>query len=275
MVTRCNCPCRATATPRQLHGPLATIMKRTIGILSIILAYNLTSYGQIKVDTLYHNQIEVRIYTYLLNQDTIVKVYFDHHTPRVTKKVKTNMGKIKRDLTFDGIADFVRTKYPSPSITTTDLSIDAPVKFSTTETPDLDLAIAKDSYYIDAINYYGNEIKKDNNSYLSYYNLAKMYADYNMAVTVSHDKVIKLLARCILLNPNFEDAYLLKARVHEKNGIIRGIMMSDPHVDIVDVGEIIEAINSLNRILKLNPDNTEAKEYLEELKNRYGKKYKL
>ena len=250
-------------------------MKKIIALFTIILTCTLASYGQVSVDTLYYNQIEVRIYTYLLNQDTIVKAYFDHKIPRVTKKVKSNIGKITQDLTYDSIAYFLRTEYPSVSITTTDLKIDAPVKFSITETPDLDLAIAKDSYYIDAINYYLNEIKKDNNSYLSYYNLAKMYAEYNTTVTFSHDKVIKLLARCVLLNPNFEEAYLLKARVHEKNGIIKGALMSDPHVDIVDISEIIEAINSLNRVLKINPDNFEAKEYLEELKNRYGKKYKL
>jgi len=185
------------------------------------------------------------------------------------------MGRIKRDLTFDSIADFVRTKYSSPSITATDLSIDKPVKYNIGETPDLNLPIAKDSYYIDAVNYYWGEIQTDSNSFLSYYELAKAYDSYDLTYSLSHDKVIGLLNKCIRLNPDFEDAYLLKAMTHEKNGIMKGIMMSEPHVDIVDVDEIKQSINCLNELLKINPDNTKARKYLDELNDRYSKKYKL
>jgi tetratricopeptide (TPR) repeat protein len=185
------------------------------------------------------------------------------------------MGRMKRDLTFDSIADFVRTKYPSSSITTTDLSVDKPVKFYNTKTTDLNLAIAKDSYYIGAINYYWAEIEKDSSNYLSYYELAKAYDRYNLTYSLSHDKVIGHLNTCIRLNPKFEEAYLLKARIHEKNGKMKGIMMSEPHVDIIDVDEIIQSINCLNECLLINPDNVEARQYLVELNDRYGKKYKL
>ena len=52
-------------------------------------------------------------------------------------------------------------------------------------------------------------------------------------------------------------------------------MMSEPHVDLVDVDEIKQSINCLNELLKINPDNTEARQYLDELNDRYSKKYKL
>lgn len=77
------------------------------------------------------------------------------------------------------------------------------------------------------------------------------------------------------LHSAFEEAYVLKARTHEKNGKWKGIMMSEPHVDIVETDEIKEAIKCLDDLLLLNPANREAQEYLAELKDRYGKNYKL
>lgn len=252
---------------------LATIMIRKITILTFILISNLTSYGQIKVDTLYFNQIEIRVFTFKLHQDTVVKAYIDQNTPRVTKKIKTNVGRIKRDLTLDSIVDFVSTKYQDPSITLTDLSIDKPSKFIDGETPNLNLAIAKDSYYIDAINYYWDEIEKDSNNYLFYYELAKSYDAYNHKFSLLHDNVIGLLQKCIGLNPNFEKAYILQAKTHERIGIMKGHMMSEPHAQIVDLDEIKQSINCLNKLLNINPDNIEANQYLAELKEQYVKNY--
>ena len=250
-------------------------MKNTIILSTFILFCNLTTYSQISVDTLYYKKVEIRVYTYLLHQDTAVHAYFDQNTPRKRKKIKTNIGRLKFDMTLEGIIDFLETKYRSPLVAPTDMNIDKPLSFSLGDTPHPALLIAKDSYCIGAISYYQKELEKNSRNYLPYYELAKAYDAYKPYDPSIHDKVIAYLETCINLNPAFEEAYVLKARTHEKNGKWKGIMMSEPHVDIVDIDEIKEAIKCLDDILLLNPANREAQEYLAELKDRYGKNYKL
>jgi tetratricopeptide (TPR) repeat protein len=251
-------------------------MRRVFAILPLILLSNLTGFCQIKGDTIYYKQIEIRIYTYLLGKDTIVKSYFDKNAPRTIKKIKTNIGRVKHDLTFDSIMHLVRINYPSSSVTTTDLQTGKLTGFKTRTNPEFKSAITMDCYLIGAINYYSNEIAKDSNNYLSYYELANAYLRLNKTYSLSlFDKGISYINTSMRLNPAFEKAFVIKARLHEKNGIARGRMMSEPYVDIVDLNEIKQAIYCLDNLLRVNPDYEEGKQYRMELMDKYGSKYKL
>ena len=248
-------------------------MKKTISLSIFLIVCSLTSFSQIKLDTLYFNKIEIRIFTYRLNHDTVVHAYFDQSTPRVWKKIDSNIGRIKYDLTLKRITNFVQKNYPSPLIAPTNFHLDKPLSFYPGDTPELTLAIAKDSYCIGAINFYQRELEKNAHNYLFYYELAKAYDTYRPYDPIIHEQVLAYLATCLKQQPAFEEAYLLKARTHEKNGKMKGMMMSEPHVDMVDMDEIRQAIKCLEKLLLINPARLEAKQYLTELKDRYGKTY--
>jgi len=252
-------------------------MLKAITIFSFLLVSKLTIYGQINGDTLYYKQNEIRVYTYVLEGDTVVKAYCSKDLPRVIRKVKTNVGRVKRDLTFDSISQFVNQHYPSASTTATNLQTGKLIKFERGVTPDFESAISLDSYWIGAINYFSAEIEKDSVNYLSYYELAnacdKFYFTGPLSSSLHCEKAISYLDKCIQLKPDFEKAYLLKARVHERNARGKGFIMADPHAHIEDVEEIKRALYCLDKLLVINPANEEGKQYRQELIDKYGDRY--
>jgi hypothetical protein len=244
-------------------------MKKKLTILILILFITLPGFGQIYGDTIFYKSNEIRVYTYLLQNDTIIKAYFDKNIPRVMERRKTNLGRMKFDLTFDSITKFVRQTYVSASVTATDIQNVQLTAYREDINPNFKSAITTDCYWIGAINYYTEMTEKDSNDYLNHYELAVAFESYNSTYSLMHDKTLKQLNTCIRLRPDFEDAYLFKARVHEKNGKMKGLMMSEPHHIIVDRNEINLAIQCLDNLLQINPNNAEAKKYREELKTKY------
>lgn len=100
---------------------LPTIMNKIPFIIFASLLVNFTCWGQIDSDTLFCQHAEIRVFTDLLEGDTIVKAYFDKKTPRHLKRVSTNFGKKKTDATFTKIAECVRLKFPKASVTATNI----------------------------------------------------------------------------------------------------------------------------------------------------------
>lgn len=250
-------------------------MNRIFAVLSLILIGNLSVYCQIGVDTLYYEQNEIRVYTYLVGKDTLVKAYYDKDARHVFKRVRTNLGRRKEDITLDSIARHIFKYHRFASVSSADFQNEELLEFEKGLTPDFKSTIARDSYLVGAVNYFFKEVERDSTNYLSYYELGKAYNQLHSLRVSSYDKAISYFDTCIQLKPDFEDAYLSKAKVHEKKGIWKGIIRSDPHVNTVDVFEVKRALDCLDRLLNINPDHVEGKRYLIELKDRYGKRYKL
>lgn len=245
-------------------------MKKALNFLILVFITSQTCFGQIDIDTIYHKKTEIRIYTYLLGNDTVAKAYFDMSLPRVTGKVSSNLGETTRDLTFDSIADFVRNIYPQSSITATDLKAGELTTFNPDIKPNSTSLISIDCYWIGGINHYSKEIVSDSSNFLNYFNLANALNQYYLWAG-PYEKIITLLNSCIELNKEFEEAYILKAKMHEDNGVWKGIIMSEPHIDIVDRTEIELAISCLDELLKINPKNRQAKDLKIEIINKHYK----
>lgn len=239
--------------------------------ITILLSlFSFIASGQIASDTLFFNNIEIRVYTYSIESDTTIIAYFDHHVLKRSKKELRTFDQVIFDKTRLSIVNHVESIYPNASVKSTVFKNAELTPFSKEVKPDSKSLITKDCYWIGAINHYSKRIKKDSADYLNYFDLANAIIAYNYGSPHEHrDRIMALLNSSIGLNREFVKAYLLKSRIHEEMGIWKGAMMSDPHVDVVDLEEIQLAINCLNELLVLKPESKEAKDYRNELTKKY------
>lgn len=239
-------------------------MKTFITTLILICFSNSESSAQIESDTLYFNDIEVRIYAYEIEQDTVKIAYYGSNTQRVFNEVNTNSSKPKKVLDYDSIMYSIKIKRRFNYSYPTDLKSSVLItKYKKDLLIDTSSAITTDSYWISAINHFSKQIENDSTNYLNYYNYVDArlkYGHYN------YDNIISKLEKCIELNNEFEKAYILKSRVHESWGRSKGLMVAnyDNH-NIVDMSEIEKAINCLEDLLRIKPLNLEAREYRDKL----------
>lgn len=248
------------------------MIARMICIVLFILVNSLILKSQVTSDTLFFNKVEIRVYSYMINGITIDKAYYDQSIPQITKLVNTNIGIVNKNITFDSIAVFVRSKSPVASITATDLNVGEFPPFNKDKLPNSHSAIINDHYNFSAVNYYEEKIEEEPLNYLYYYKLAQAYELLQLHYFLSSESVLIHLDKCIAINPNFGDAYLLKAKIYERSAEFNGALISDPHVGIVAIDEIQMAIDCLNDLLKINPNHKKANDFLTELKKKYGEK---
>lgn len=191
--------------------------------------------------------------------------------------MKTNLGRSKEDVTLENLSRYYLKYYHWSSLTSADFQNGELVEFETGLTPDFKSIITRDSYTIGAVNYFLKAVERDSTDHLSYYELGKAYSQLSQLTLRSspYDKAISYLDKSIQLKTDFEEAYLLKANIHEKRGIWLGIIRSEPHAVSVNVFDIKQALDCLDKLLVINPDHVEGKRYLGELKERYGKRYRL
>lgn len=245
-------------------------MKKLFITILLSLSSFITS-GQFASDTLFINNIEIRVYTYKIESDTTTLAYFDRQALKYTKKGLSNLAEMVYDTTRISIVNHIESLYPNALISSAAFENVELTPFNKEVKPDSKSIISLDCYWIGAINHYSKRIRSDSTDYLNYFDLANAFIDYKHGSSHEYrDRIMDLLNSSIELNREFEKAYLLKSRIHETTGIWKGAMGSDPHVDVVDLQEIEFAVNCLNDLLILKPECKKAEDYRNELINKYG-----
>ncbi len=229
---------------------------------------NSESSAQIDGDTLYFNDIEVRIYTFVIEQDTVKKAYYGSNTQRVFNEVNTYSDKPKKVLDYDSIMYSIKIKRRFNYSCPTDLKSGVLItKYNKDLVIDTSSKITTDSYWISVINHFSKQIEDDSTNYLNYYNYVDARLKYGH---YSYDNIKSKLENCIELNNKFEKAYLLKSKLYVYRARANGLMVAsyDNH-NIVDRSEIKKAIECLEDLLRINPLNIEAINYRDELISKY------
>lgn len=233
-------------------------------------------FGQIENKTLNFKDILIEYYKYRLENDTITITYFDRSVRTTMQSIQTNIGTMKTDATFDSIADFVRKEFPNerPSVCKTDTKI-VLTNFNTNATPPTEtFGKAHNHFWIGAINYYSEMLKSGKLTDSNYYNLANSLIQYHGSTHPwgINDRVISYLDSCISLNMFFKEAYILKAKIQVQNAIWKGKFSADPHVDVIDPTELNKATSTLKVLLKIDKNNIESIDVINEI-SELKKKY--
>lgn len=229
-------------------------MKSINSVLFLLFIPTLLS-GQLNKTTLTFKDVTIECYKYKIEKDTLLIAYFDKSVRAIIKTYKSNLGKSKKDVTFDSIDNFVRKRFVGEKVTVrrTDTKAVLTDFKPGIESPSAIFGKAFDHFWIGAINYYSSLIENRQQTDTSYYQLANALIQYyGTSMPWINSRAISYLDSCISFNKNYYAAYVLKAKTHVQNAIWKGKLSADPNVDVIDPTELNKATATINFVLQKN-----------------------